>query len=166
MYGKFSYNSICTNIFQDEMLSPEKFLYVRKLKELIRSCQSSNSRRVRTRVRAYHAWRSSEETVVFAATPHIWQAAMGEELECDREPENSCDCYEVAVKRSGVVIAHLPRKLSRVCSLFLRCGGVISCTRTGLEIVQYRHGNYYSSSIDRTSIRTVSNIHVHVHVRM
>ena len=73
---------------------------------------------------------------------------MGEELECDREPENSCDRYTVAVKRSGVVIGHLPRKISRVCSLFLRRGGVISYTGTGLEI-----GNYYSSSIDRTSTR-------------
>ena len=60
-----------------------------------------------------------------------WQAAIGEKLECDREPENSCDRYAVAVKRSGVVIGHLPRKLSRVCSLFLRRGGVISCTVTG-----------------------------------
>ena len=39
-------------------------------------------------------------------------------------------------------MGHLPRKLSRVCSLFLRRGGGISCTGTGLEIVQNRHGNY------------------------
>ena len=63
---------------------------------------------------------------------------MGEELECDREPENSCGRYAVAVKRSG----------SRVCSLFLRRGSVISYTGTGLEI-----GNYFLSSIDRTSTR-------------
>ena len=65
----------------------------------------------------------------------IWLAAIGEKLECDREPQNSCDHYAVAVKNSGVVICHLPRKLSRVClrvcSLFLRRGGVISCTVTG-----------------------------------
>ena len=67
-------------------------------------------------------WRSSEETVVFAATTYTkrWWAAIGEELECDREPENSSDQYAVAVKRSTVVIGHLLRKLSRVCSLFLR----------------------------------------------
>ena len=47
---------------------------------------------------------------------------MGEELECDREPENSYDHYTVAVKGSGVVIGHLPRKLLRVCSLFSRRG--------------------------------------------
>ena len=45
----------------------------------------------------------------------IWREAIGEELECDQEPENSC-----GVKRSEVIVGHLPRKLSRVCSLFLR----------------------------------------------
>ena len=61
----------------------------------------------------------------------IWREAIGEELECDREPENSCDCYAVCVKRSEVIIGHLPRKLLRVCLLFLRRGGVISCAVTG-----------------------------------
>ena len=70
-------------------------------------------------IRGYHVYKE------------IWLAAIGKELECDREPQNSCDCYAVAVKKSGVVIGHLPRKLSRVCSLFLRRGGVISCTVTG-----------------------------------
>ena len=60
--GKFSYNPICTKNVQDKILSPEK--------ELIRSCQSSNSRRARARVHAYRAWRRSEETVVFAATTY------------------------------------------------------------------------------------------------
>ena len=60
-----------------------------------------------------------------------WRAAIGEELECDRELGNSCDRYAVAVKRSGVVIGHLPRKVSRVCSLFLRRGSVILCKVTG-----------------------------------
>ena len=49
-----------------------------------------------------------------------WREAIGKELECDREPENLCDRYAVCVKRSVVIIGHLPRKLSRVCSLFLK----------------------------------------------
>ena len=85
----------------------------------------------------------------------IWRAAMGEELECDREPENLCGRYAVAVKRSGVVISHLPQKLSKVCSLFLRRGGVISCTETGLEIVQNPHRSHqYSHCLERTLTRT------------
>ena len=43
---------------------------------------------------------------------------------------NSCNRYAVCVKRSEVIIGHLPQKLSRVCSLFLRRRGVISCTVT------------------------------------
>ena len=42
---------------------------------------------------------------------------MGE-LECNREPENSRDRYAVAVKRSGVVIGHLPRKISSLFAVF------------------------------------------------
>ena len=61
----------------------------------------------------------------------IWQEAIGEELKCDREPENSCDRYAVCVKRTVVIIGHLLRKLSSLFAVFLRHGGVISCTVTG-----------------------------------
>ena len=47
---------------------------------------------------------------------------------CEREPRNSTDRYAVAVKKDGTIIGHLPRKISRVCSLFL---GVIRCTVSG-----------------------------------
>ena len=47
-------------------------------------------------VRSYHAYKE------------ILQATIGEELECDQEPENSCGRYAVAMKRSGVVVGHLP----------------------------------------------------------
>ena len=54
-------------------------------------------------------------------------AAVGEELVCEREPHNCHDRYAVAVKRTGIIIGHLPRKLSKQCSLFLRRGGSIFC---------------------------------------
>ena len=38
------------------------------------------------------------------------------------KPENASDQYAVAVKK-GTTIGHLPQKVSRVCSLFLRWGG-------------------------------------------
>ena len=44
----------------------------------------------------------------------IWEAAVGEVLVCEREPRNTVDRYAVAVKRSGMVIGHLPKKMSRV----------------------------------------------------
>ena len=40
------------------------------------------------------------------------------------------DRYAVSVVKDRTVVGHLPRKISRVCSLFLRCG-VITCEITG-----------------------------------
>ena len=70
-------------------------------------------------VRGYHVYKD------------IWAAAIGEELECSREPTNMADRYVVAVRNEETIIGHLPRKISKVCSLFLRRGGSIRCTVTG-----------------------------------
>ena len=70
-------------------------------------------------IRGYHAYKE------------VWEAAVGEALVCEREPENASDRYAVAVEKEGSIIGHLPRKVSRVCSLFLRRGGTIQCTVTG-----------------------------------
>ena len=64
-------------------------------------------------IRGYHVYQE------------VWTAAVGEELVCEREPHNSHDRYAVAVKRMGIIISHLPRKLLKHCSLFLRRGGSI-----------------------------------------
>ena len=70
-------------------------------------------------VRGYHVYR------------YIWSAAVGEVLSCERQPTNSRDRYAVVVKKDGEAIGHLPRKVSRVCSLFLRRGGTIHCRVSG-----------------------------------
>lgn len=69
--------------------------------------------------RGYHVYES------------IWAAALGEQVGCIREPLNANDRYAVALKKDGVVIGHLPQKISRICSLFIRRGGTIECTVTG-----------------------------------
>ena len=56
-------------------------------------------------VRGYHVYQ------------RIWMAAVGEVLHCEREPTNSRNRYAVAVKKDEIAIGHLPRKVSRVCSL-------------------------------------------------
>ena len=61
----------------------------------------------------------------------IWSAVLGEVLSCEREPANNRDRYAVTVKKAELVIGHLPQKVSRVCSLFLRRGGIIRCRVTG-----------------------------------
>ena len=45
---------------------------------------------------------------------------VGELLVCERDPENASDRYAVAVKKEGTIMGHFPRKVSQVCSLFLR----------------------------------------------
>ena len=61
----------------------------------------------------------------------IWFATIGEVLSYEREPTNSKDRYAVTVKKDETVIGHLPRKVSRVCSLFLRRGGTVHCQVSG-----------------------------------
>ena len=49
-----------------------------------------------------------------------WEAAVGEELKCEREKNNAKDPYAVAVVRENVIAGHLPRKTSRISTLFLK----------------------------------------------
>ena len=65
-------------------------------------------------VRGYHIYK------------HIWEA-----VECQREPCNIKDRYAVAVIKDEIIIGHLPRKVSRVSSLFLRRGGSIQSIIVG-----------------------------------
>ena len=61
-----------------------------------------------------------------------WIPALGKELACQREEGNPYDVYAVAVKtNAGIVVGHLPRKISAACSLFLRRSGTIVCQITG-----------------------------------
>ena len=61
----------------------------------------------------------------------VWEVAIGEVLECHREPTNATYRYAVAVTKSAPIFGHLPRMLSKVCSRFLRRGGSIRSTVTG-----------------------------------
>ena len=51
-------------------------------------------------------------------------------FQCSREEGNVHDPYAVKVMKSGIVVGHLPKKISATCSLFLRKGGAISCQVT------------------------------------
>ena len=70
-------------------------------------------------VRGYHAYK------------HIWAAVYGEELPCEREAGNRVDAFAVAVMKDGTVVGHVPKKISSICSLYLRRGGSIICRVTG-----------------------------------
>ena len=49
------------------------------------------------------------------AMVRVWNASLGEQLHCSREPENPHDLYAVAVLKSGVVVCHLPRLQFALC---------------------------------------------------
>ena len=63
----------------------------------------------------------------------IWDAEVGEQLECQRETGYPHDILAVAVLKSGVVVGHVPKKISSICSLFLQRGGAIHCRVTGVK---------------------------------
>ena len=70
-------------------------------------------------VRGYHIYKEE------------WEAAVGEELKCEREKNNVKDPYTVAVVRENVIVGHLPQKIPRISTLFLKWQGKISCKVLG-----------------------------------
>lgn len=74
---------------------------------------------VESMVRGYHEYQS------------VWDAPIGETLLCEREVGNIHDTFAVAIKKDGEVVGHCPRRISAVCSIFIRRGGKITCQVTG-----------------------------------
>lgn len=74
---------------------------------------------VEAMVRGYHEYQS------------VWDAPIGETLLCEREVGNIHNTFAVAIKKDGEVVGHCPRKISAVCSVFIRRGGKITCQVTG-----------------------------------
>ena len=67
-------------------------------------------------VRGYHIYQT------------VWDAQNGENLPCRRELSNLHDPFAVAVVKNSTTVGHVPKK---VCSLFLRRNGTITCHVTG-----------------------------------
>ena len=71
-------------------------------------------------VRGYHYYKS------------IWEAAIdGEVLACKMEVGNVHDTFAVSVKKDGIIVGHCPRKISSICSIFIRHGSSITCQVNG-----------------------------------
>ena len=64
-------------------------------------------------VRGYHEYQS------------IWSAVIREELPCRIELSNPHDLFAIAICKSDVVVGHVPRRISSICSSFLQRGGTI-----------------------------------------
>ena len=66
----------------------------------------------------------------------VWDnPVVGENLLCEREIGNPHNTHAVAVKKvidgNLTVVGHIPRRISSICSIFLRRGGTIDCTVDG-----------------------------------
>ena len=59
----------------------------------------------------------------------FWTLVINEVLVCIQESKNPHDQYTVAVKKESLVIGHVPRKISAVCSLFLWTGTITAIVR-------------------------------------
>ena len=60
----------------------------------------------------------------------VW-VAMIEDHSCEREALNHVDRYAVAVLKDDMIIGHILKKISRICSLFIVRSGTIVCTPIG-----------------------------------
>ena len=70
-------------------------------------------------VRGYHVYKD------------IWEASEDELLPCRRETANRYDPFAVAVTKNDTIVGHVPRRISAICSMFLRRNGTIMCRVTG-----------------------------------
>jgi len=50
----------------------------------------------------------------------IWDATLGEQQCCRKEPRNNQDPFAVVVVRSQVIVGHVPRKISSIARLYSR----------------------------------------------
>ena len=69
----------------------------------------------------------------------VWNSAedIGQELTCKREPGNRSDTHAVAVTKADIIIGHVPRIISPICSIFIRRGGTIKCLITDARRYSY-----------------------------
>ena len=58
------------------------------------------------------------------------EPSLRDQLHCQKEKTNDKDRYAIAVVDDGVVVGHLPKKISLVCALCIKCGRTIMCKVT------------------------------------
>ena len=83
---------------------------------------------VETVIRGHHVYKE------------IWTPTLGEILSCRRETDNFHDRFAVAVMKGTDLVGHVPKKISTICSLFLR-SGTLRCEVSG--------SRQYSADLDQ-----------------
>ena len=80
----------------------------------------------------------------------MWEASVGEELLCQCENGNGSDPFAIAIIKSGMTVGHIPRKISPICSLFLRRNGVVTIQTPG--------GRRYSADLPQGGLEILCTI--------
>ena len=85
---------------------------------------------VNSMIRGYHEYKN------------IWESPTADDdLLCERKVGNPHDTHAVAIRKDIAAeittVGHIPRRISSICSIFIRCGGKIQCVVNG-------HGCYSS----------------------
>ena len=57
----------------------------------------------------------------------VWDTPVHEVLSSETEVGNVYDTFAVAIKKDDETVGHCPRKISAICSIFIRQGGKITC---------------------------------------
>ena len=79
--------------------------------------------------RSSHAWKGFLSTLVCEDMFTVTYGRLVLVNSCHVNG-NGADPFAVAIKRSGVIVRHIARKISLVCSLFLRINGVMKIETT------------------------------------
>ena len=80
----------------------------------------------------------------------VWTPVMNEELSCRREEGNYFDSYAVAFIKFGVIVGHVPHRISAACSLFIQRGGAVMCKVTGPQ--------HYSSNLPQGGLEVLCRL--------
>ena len=102
--------AVLCNILSVELLNPQHTFIVH-MKMAGGGIRASFE--IDSMVRGYHCYNT------------IWNAVIGEELPCKLELSNPEDRFAVAVCQREITVGHVPRRISSICSSFLRRKGTI-----------------------------------------
>ena len=61
----------------------------------------------------------------------MWTSTVGEELYCQHERDNFKDLFAIAVMKESLIVGHVPKNISPICSVFLQSSSMITCKVTG-----------------------------------
>ena len=90
------------------------------LQNKVRSMAGTASATFPSCVRCYHIYKDA------------WNPTIGDELDCLRDCANVIgNAVSVIDPLTKAIVGHLPKKISKVCSLFLHRGGTVRCEVTG-----------------------------------